>query len=147
MSDTITKAFNRSGATQAREHFIYSRLLTEFDILVFFTNLILMEFEVRYLAIFLLFSVLDGVEYFWKGSLHKNILSILEFLKAPFLVLHFSHYTLMTFLMMLSVRLLSMLIRAYTRHWTGPRSGLLISVLGKLNWFCLMALITLVLLM
>ena len=116
VSDAITKAFNRSGATQAREHFIYSRLLTEFDILVFFTNLSLMEFEVRYLATFLLFSVLDGVEYFWKGSLHKNILSILEFLKAPFLVLHFSHYTLMTFLMMLSVRLLSMLIRAYTRH-------------------------------
>ena len=28
---------------------------------------------------------------------------MLEFLKAPFLVLHFSYYTLMTFLMMLSV--------------------------------------------
>ena len=41
------------------------------------------------------------------GSLHKNIQLMLEFLKAPFLVLHFSYYTLMTFLMMLSVMLLS----------------------------------------
>ena len=35
---------------------------------------------------------------------------MLEFLKAAFLVLHFSCYTLMTFLMMLSVILLSMAI-------------------------------------
>ena len=35
---------------------------------------------------------------------------MLEFLKAPLLVLHFSYYTLMTFLMMLSVILLSMLM-------------------------------------
>ena len=37
------------------------------------------------------------------GSLHKNIQLMLEFLKGPFLVLHVSYYTLMTFLMMLSV--------------------------------------------
>ena len=79
---------------------------------------------------------------------------------------------LMTFLMMLSVILLSMLmillfILSVTRHlicgnklnwllnlnliyktlWTGPRSGLLISMLGKLTWFRLSGLITLVLLM
>ena len=35
---------------------------------------------------------------------------MLEFLKGLFLVLHFSFYTLMTFLMMLSVILLSMLM-------------------------------------
>ena len=35
---------------------------------------------------------------------------MLEFLKAPFLVLHFSFYTLMTFLMILSVTLISMLM-------------------------------------
>ena len=35
----------------------------------------------------------------------------------------------------------------YKTPWTGVRSGLLISVLGKLNWFCLTSLITLVLLM
>ena len=44
-------------------------------------------------------------------SLHENIQLMLEFFKAPFLVvLHFSYYTLMTFLMMLSVILLSMLM-------------------------------------
>ena len=37
------------------------------------------------------------------GSPHK-------FLKAPFLILHFSNYTLMTFLMMLYVILLSILM-------------------------------------
>ena len=35
----------------------------------------------------------------------------------------------------------------YETLWTGVRSGLLISMLGKLNWFCLTSLITLVLLM
>ena len=37
------------------------------------------------------------------GSLHKNIQLMGEFLRAPFLVLHFFCYTLMTFLMMLPV--------------------------------------------
>ena len=35
---------------------------------------------------------------------------MLEFLIAPFLVLHFSYYMLVTFLMMLSIVLLSMLM-------------------------------------
>ena len=96
---------------------------------------------------------------------------MLEFLKAPFLVLHFSCYTLMTFLTMLSVILLSVQtilpFISVTRHlicgnnlnwllnlnlicktlWTGERRGLLISKLGKLSWFHLTALITVVLLM
>ena len=42
------------------------------------------------------------------GSLHKNIQLMLELLKASFLVLNFSYYTLMTFLI-LSAILLSML--------------------------------------
>ena len=42
----------------------------------------------------------------WMGRLHKNFLFMLEFLKAPFLVLYFSYYTLLTFLVMLSVILL-----------------------------------------
>ena len=75
--------------------------------LVFFTNVSLMEFQVRYLALFLLFSVKDGFEWFCIAR-HKNIQLMLEFLKAPFLVLHFSYYTLMTFLLMLSVIFLSM---------------------------------------
>ena len=96
-------------------------------------------------------------------SLYRNVQLMLEFLKGPFLALHFFYYTLMTFLAMLSVILLSMLmillsILIVIRHlicsnnlnwllnlnlnyetlWTGARSGLLISLLGKLSWFCLM---------
>ena len=106
------------------------------------------------------------------GSLHKNIQLMLEFLKAPFLVLHFSYYTLMTFLVILPVILLSMLMILFSilsviRHlicgnnltwllnlnliyetpWTGAGSGLLISMLGKFNWFRLTGLIALVQLM
>ena len=87
-------------------YLIYPRLLTGFGMLVFFTNLSLMEFQVRYLALFLRFSVIDGFEWFWMESLYKNILLMLEFFKAPFLVLHF----LMTFLTMFSLILLSMLM-------------------------------------
>ena len=81
-------------------------------------------------------------------------------------------YTLMTFLMMLSVILQSMLMillsilsaighlicgnnlnwllnlnLIYETLWTRVRSGLLISMLGKLSWFRLTGLITMVLLM
>ena len=79
-------------------------------ILVFFTNLGLVKFQVRYLAVFLLFSVKDDFEWFSMESVHKNIQLMLEFLKAPFLVLHFSCYRLMTSLTMLSVVLLSILM-------------------------------------
>ena len=41
-----------------------------------------MEFQVRYLALLLLFSVMDGFEWFWMGSIHKNIQLMLEFLKV-----------------------------------------------------------------
>ena len=44
------------------------------------------------------------------GSIHKNIQLMLEFPKVLFLVLHFSYYTLITFLIMLSVILLYMLM-------------------------------------
>ena len=57
--------------------------------LVFFGNFSLMEFQVRYLALFLLFSVIDSFEWFSMTWLHKNIQLMPEFLKAPFLVLHF----------------------------------------------------------
>ena len=49
-------------------------------------------------------------QVFWMGSLHKNLQLMLELLKAPFLVLHFSYYTLITFLRILSVIFLSMLM-------------------------------------
>ena len=57
-----------------------------FGKLVFFTNLSLMEFQVRHLTLFLLFSV-DGFEWFWMGNYHKNIQLMLQFLKASFLIL------------------------------------------------------------
>ena len=45
-------------------HLIYPRLLTEFTMLVFFTNLSLVEFQVRDLVLFVLFSVIDSTEWF-----------------------------------------------------------------------------------
>ena len=58
VSDRIARAFNRSGLLELW-HLIYPRLLTGFGMLVFFTNLRLMEFQIRYFALFLLFSVID----------------------------------------------------------------------------------------
>ena len=109
--------------------------------LVFFTNLGLMEFQVRYLALFFLFSVIDDFRWFWMGSLLKNIQLMLEFLKGPLLVLHFSYYTLMTFLMILSVILLYMLMilcMEYCCHvWTGAPSCYL-ELLDRLQkWICM----------
>ena len=43
-------------------------------------------------------------------NLDKNMQLMLEFLKAPFLVVHFSCYGFITFLIMLSVILLSVLM-------------------------------------
>ena len=42
------------------KHLIYLRLLTRFGMLVFFANLSLMEFQVRYLALRRLGSVIDS---------------------------------------------------------------------------------------
>ena len=61
VSDRIARAFNSSGTTRAVA-LIYPRLLTGFGMLIFFTKLSLMEFQVRYLALFLLFSVIDDVQ-------------------------------------------------------------------------------------
>ena len=87
VSDRIARAFNRSGATRA----VALDISKAFDMLVFFTNLSLMEFQVRYLALFLLFLVIGGFGLFWMGNLHKNIQLMLVFLKGLFLVLHFSY--------------------------------------------------------
>ena len=72
------------------QHLIYQRLLTEFDMLALCTNLSHMEFQVRYWALLLLFTVIGSFWWFWMSSVHKIIQLMLEFLKAPFLVLHFS---------------------------------------------------------
>ena len=113
-------------------------------------------------GLILSFSVIDGFKWFWTETLQMNIQLMLEFLKAPFLVLDFSYYTLMTLLTMVSVIFLSMLMillsilsvimhlicgnnlnwllnlnLIYETLWTGVRNGLLISMLRKLSWFCL----------
>ena len=106
ISNRISRSFNRSRATGYIGLLIYPRLLKGFSMLVFFTNVSLMEFQVNYVALFLLFSTRDSYGWFWIGSLHKNIQLIL----APFLVLHFSHYKLITLLMISSIIFLSMLM-------------------------------------
>ena len=56
VSDRIARTFNRSGATWAVA--LHISKASEFSMLVFFTNLSLMEFQVRYLILFLLFTVI-----------------------------------------------------------------------------------------
>ena len=105
--------------------------------------------------------VLDG-----KSSQEYPVNAALEFLKAQFLVLHFSYRILMTFLIMLSVIMLSRLLKLFSilsviRHliggnnptelaselesdlpdMTGGGSGFLISMLKNLIWFHLTSLI------
>ena len=82
VSDRIARAFNRSGATRT----IALDISKAFDMLVFFTNLSLIEFQVRYLALIPLFSIIDGFELLWMRSHLKNVRLILDFLKGPFLV-------------------------------------------------------------
>ena len=94
VSDGIARAFNKSGATQALALDIQGYGISGqiFGLL------------------FHLFSVIDSLEWFWIASLYRNIQLMPEFLKAPFLVLYLSYYTLITFLMMLYVILVSILM-------------------------------------
>ena len=94
-------------------------------------------------------------------SFHKNIQLMLEFLKDSFLVLHFSYTFLLSMLAILLfiLSVARLLICDNNLNWllnlnlmyetlcTGVRSDLFVSRLGKLNWFCLTGLITMVLLM
>ena len=134
--------------------FFFCKIFTGFSMLILFTDLSFLEFQVRYLALFLLFVVNNGFEWFCIVSLHKNIQLIVKFIKASFLVQHFSYYTFMTFLTILSVILISMLMillfflsvikhlicgnnlnrllnlnLIYQTLWTGARSGSLMSML------------------
>ena len=107
VSDRIARAFNRSGATRAAVLDI-SKALTGFGMLVFFTKFLLMKFQVRYLFLFLLFSVIDNFEWFLIGSLKKYPVKSGLLQGSILIVSHFSYHILMTFLIMLSVILLSM---------------------------------------
>ena len=111
VSDRITRAFNGPGATWAEaldKSHAFDRvwLASLFYILKFYGitsqifRLISSFFSNRQLQV-----VLDG-----KSSQEYPDNAVHEFLKASFLALHFSHYPLMTFLMMLYVTLVSMLM-------------------------------------
>ena len=108
-SDSIAWGFNKSVANRTVA-FHYLRLLAEFGRLVFFTNSSLIEFQIEYLALFYLFSLINSFLSFWMESLCKNIQLMLEFTEVPVLVLHFCCSILMTFLLMLSAILVSMLM-------------------------------------
>ena len=99
VSDRIARAYNRSGATRA----VALDISKAFD-RVWHAGLLHKFKSYGY------FLVIGGFRLFWMGNPHKNIELMLVFLKGLLLVLHFSYYTLMTFLMMLSVILLSMLM-------------------------------------
>ena len=71
ISDRIARAFMRSGVLEL-QHLIYPRISAELGMLVF-SNIILMGCWFRYLALFLLYSVID------QSGLHKNIQLMLEF--------------------------------------------------------------------
>ena len=108
VSDRIARAFNRSGATWA----VALDISKAFD-RVWHAGLLhnLKSYGISgQIFGLILFSVIDGFKWFWMGSLHKNIQLMQEFLKNPFLVLHFFYYALMTFLTMLSVILPSVLM-------------------------------------
>ena len=94
VSDRIARTFNRSGATQA----VALDISEAFD-RVCYAGLLhkLKSYGISGQIIGLFFSVMGGFEWFWMGNLHKNIQLMLEFLRGLLLVLHFSYYTLMTF--------------------------------------------------
>ena len=163
VSARIDRAFNRRGATRAVA--LNPRLSTGFGVLVFFTNLNVMEFQVRYLALFFLFSVIDGFRWFWMGSLHKNIQLMLEFFKSPTLFLLYindlpdnvicniaiyADDTIYSKCDQASGNIWNWLLNLnliYEKLWTWAGMDFLISMLKKRNWFRLTGLITLVLLM
>ena len=105
VSDIIVRVFNRSGATPAVAldtskgfHRVWHAGLLD---------------KLKYSGISgqifgLISSFLSNgwLEWFWMRSLHNSIQVMVEFLKAPFSVLHFSLYTLLTFLMMMLLSLL-----------------------------------------
>ena len=93
-SDRIARAFNRSGATRA----VAPDISKAFD-RVWHVGLLhkLRSYGMSGQIFGLVSSFLsNSFKWFWIGSLLKNIQLIPELLKAPFMVLHFSYYTLMT---------------------------------------------------
>ena len=111
-----------------------------------------MEFLVRYLTFFLLLSVIDGCK--WPQGLTFFLIYISDLPDDVICDITICADDTSLFLSVIShlicVSNLNWLLNLhliYKTLWTGVRSGLLISVLGKLNWFCLTGVITMVLFM
>ena len=98
-SDRIAGTFNMSGATRA----VALNISKVFD-RVWHAGLLHKHKSYRVLGQMfgLISSCLNNrqLPVFWMENLHKNIQLMLEFIKGPFLVLHFSYFTLMIFLML-----------------------------------------------
>ena len=71
-SDRIARAFNRPWGTRFAALDIF-KVFDRVSHAGLLHKLGLTEFQVRYLALFLLFFVVGGFGWFWMGSLHKNI--------------------------------------------------------------------------
>ena len=102
VSDRIARAFNRSGATRA----VALDIFKAFD-RVWHAGLLhkVKSYGISGQIFGLISSFLSNrrLRAVLDGKSSQEIQLMLESLKAPFLILHFSCYTLMTFLMMLSV--------------------------------------------
>ena len=81
-------------------HLICPRFLTGFGMLVFFTSLSFSEISGQIFDLISSFLSKRRLRVVLHGKSSREYPVKLEFLKVPFLVLHFSYYTLTTFLMM-----------------------------------------------
>ena len=106
-SDRIARAFNRSGATQTLALDI-SKTFGRIWHAGLLHKLKSYGISGQTCGIISFFLSNGQLQVVLDGKSSQELM--LEFLKAPFFVLHFSCYTLMTFLIMLSVILLSMLM-------------------------------------
>ena len=94
-------------------HLIQPRRLVEFNMLFYFIisqTHVLWKFRLSIQPYLIFFSVIDGLESFFTTGLCNNICLLLKFFKALPMVLHLLYYTLMNFLMVLSVILTSILM-------------------------------------
>ena len=169
VSDTIARAFNRSRATRA----------AALDISKAFDRVWHAGLFYRVHSSGISANIFGLISSFLSNTRLQVVLDRKSSQEYPVNVgvpqgsiLHFSYYTLMIFLTMLSAIFLSMLmivlsILSVIRHlicanylnwllnlyliyetqWTGVRSGLLTSMLGKLSWLHLTSLTTMLLLM
>ena len=99
ISDKLATAFDRSRTRYITLLFDISKGFYRVWHTGLLQNSCLTEFQVGYLSLFCLSSVIIGFDWTWIEILRKNIQLMLQFLKGPFLSSPNSCYTLMTFQM------------------------------------------------